>query len=102
MYTDGCILYLSVSEPTAHAVTEALAEHVEDHAASDDGLSWAWILRGITESEAHDLLESWIDNLSIKLADNRHMDHYRIELYVNLVKRVSPPDDHDDHDGQDP
>jgi len=92
IYTDGLILYLSVTVETAARLTGCLTMMGKalEVSPSKDCLMWAWILLGADEETTrllvwHCLGEMGKD-IDIQMADNRQNDCHCINDFVRLIR----------------
>lgn len=90
IYEDGLLLYLTVGEQTAQQWAKALA--ATEYAQSEDGFSWAFILRGDPEMQVAQatvvgevIHSDW--NKRATLQDNRCLDAYTIDLFLSRINR---------------
>ncbi len=90
IYEDGLLLYLIVGETTAQQWAKALT--ATEYAWSEDGLVWAYILRGDPEMQV--ALATLIGEFNhsdwgkrATLQDNRYLDANTIDLFQTLLTR---------------
>ena len=90
IYEDGLLLYLAVGEETAQQWAKALT--ATEYARSEDGLVWAFILRGSPETHVAQatvigevIHSDWGKRATLQ--DNRYLDANTIDLFLTLLTR---------------
>jgi hypothetical protein len=90
IYEDGLLLYLTVGEKTAQQWAKALT--ATEYAQSEDGLVWAFILRGVPDTQVAratvigEVIHSdWGKRATLQ--DNRYLDANTIDRFLTLLTR---------------
>ena len=90
IYDDGLLLYLTVGEEAAQEWAKALT--ATEYARSEDGLVWAFILRGDPETQVSQVTvlgevihSDWGKRATLQ--DNRYLDANTIDSFLTLITR---------------
>jgi hypothetical protein len=90
IYEDGLLLYLTVGEQTAQQWARALTS--TEYAQSENGFSWAFILRGVPETQVAQatvigevIHSDWGQRATLQ--DNRCLDANTIDHFLSLINQ---------------
>jgi len=90
IYEDGLLLYLTVGEQTAQQWARALT--ATEYAQSEDGFSWAFILRGVPQTQVAQatvigeaIHSDWGKRATLR--DNRYLESNTINRFLSLINR---------------